>query len=166
MAGAVTANERFKFPREERLKSSSENSAVFKKGKSVSCEGARLFYRAVSGGSNQHIPSGHNGEARRIAFVFSRKFGCAAARNRARRIGREAYRLLRASLPFGFDFVLLVYPDANAKLDTRLTQLRVLLKKAHICAPRVNAPRVDVPRVNAPHTDALPWYGGKTAIKC
>jgi ribonuclease P protein component len=145
-------NERFKFPREERLKSSSEISAVFKKGKSVSCEGARLFYRAASGGSNQVIPVGHNGKARRIAFVFSRKFGCAAARNRARRIGREAYRLLRASLPSGFDFVLLVYPDANAKLDTRLTQLRVLFQRA---------------RLGVPHLDARFHHGAaeKTAIK-
>ena len=47
----------------------------------------------------------------RICFTFSRGFGNAVERNRARRLGREAYRNLKPRLRCGYDFVLLVYPE-------------------------------------------------------
>jgi hypothetical protein len=46
----------------------------------------------------------------RLAVTFARKFGNAVKRNRARRVSREAYRLLRNRLRTGFDLVILVYP--------------------------------------------------------
>jgi ribonuclease P protein component len=65
----------------------------------------------------------------RIVFTFSRKFGNAAERNRARRVGREAYRHLRPDLKTGYDLVLLVYPG-NDFFVSRMEQLGILFSKA------------------------------------
>jgi ribonuclease P protein component len=82
----------------------------------------------------------------RIGFTQTRKYGNAPERNRARRLGREAYRLLRPRLKTGFDLVLLVYPGQStpvgperpksrikpgrSSLEARLVQLRSLFGKA------------------------------------
>jgi ribonuclease P protein component len=107
----------FRFPRKERLKKRGEIRSVFNGGRPVACSGARLFFLQNGGGEN------------RIAFTFARKFGNAVERNRARRLGREAYRHLRAKIKNGYDFVLLVYPG---KIDFRgrLKQLETLFYKA------------------------------------
>lgn len=89
----------FRFMRKERLKGRDEIREVFNKGKCVTCSGAKLFLLRND--------LSHN----RIAFTFSRKFGNAVERNRARRLGREAYRHLRPRLSGGCDLILLVYPD-------------------------------------------------------
>jgi ribonuclease P protein component len=115
------------FPREERLKRRKDIQAVFKKGVSVSCYGARLFFLHENGGG------------RRIAFTFARKFGNAVERNRARRLGREAYRHLRTSIKGGYDLALLIYPRKDNSLEgkkqtdsfsARLKQMRFLLGRA------------------------------------
>jgi ribonuclease P protein component len=115
------------FPREERLKRRQDIQAVFKKGASVSCTGLRLLFLRKNGGG------------RRIAFTFTRKFGNAVERNRARRLGREAYRHLRAKIKGGYDLVLLVYSGKNDPLadkkppdsfQARLRQMRLLLGRA------------------------------------
>jgi ribonuclease P protein component len=116
--------ESLRFPREERLKRRQDIQAVFKKGASVSCMGARLLFLRK------------NECGRRIAFTFARKFGNAVERNRARRLGREAYRHLRAKIKGGYDLVLLVYSGKNGPLagkkqpdsfQARLRQMRLLL---------------------------------------
>lgn len=89
---------RHTFRRHERLKKRDEISGVFKKGRSVTCAGAKLLYRSNG------LP--HN----RIVVTFSRKFGNAVERNRSRRLAKEAYRLLRGGLKTGFDLALLFYP--------------------------------------------------------
>jgi len=71
----------------------------------------------------------------RICFTFSRGFGNAVARNRARRLGREAFRLLRPSLCGGYDLILLVYPETErlfkpVALSDRVKQLEFLFNKA------------------------------------
>jgi ribonuclease P protein component len=68
----------------------------------------------------------------RIAFTFARKYGNAVERNRARRLGREAYRYMRNRLKGGFDLVLLVYPGKDT-LTGRQEQLKVLFSKAGLC---------------------------------
>jgi ribonuclease P protein component len=108
---------KFRFPRQERLKGREGIREVFSRRRAVSCEGAKLL-RFENG-----LP--YN----RIAFAFSRKFGCAVERNRSRRISREAYRHLRGQLKGGYDLVFLVYPGQDG-LKTRLAQFGVLFRKA------------------------------------
>jgi ribonuclease P protein component len=77
----------------------------------------------------------------RICFTFIRGFGNAVERNRARRLGREAYRLLRPRLAGGYDLILLVYPETPGTDNTaaarkksgfavRSGQMRFLFTKA------------------------------------
>jgi ribonuclease P protein component len=113
-----------RFRRRERLKKREDITRVFKKGRSVTCPGAKLFYL------ENGLP--HN----RIAFTFARKYGNAVERNRARRVGREAYRLLKRRAKTGYDLVLLVYPlveDGRPQkpfLSRRMRQLTSLFAKA------------------------------------
>jgi len=51
-------------------------------------------------------------------------------RNRAKRLGREAYRLIKPRLTGGNDLILLVYPETEMALSHRIGQLRFLFKKA------------------------------------
>ena len=120
----------FRFRREEHLKGRKEIKEVFGNGKRYGCQGAKLFV------FNNDLP--HN----RICFTFSRQkgkpgFGNAVARNRARRLGREAFRLMKDRLSGGYDFVLLVYPETEVNLSgkkltlsDRTAQLESLFKKA------------------------------------
>jgi ribonuclease P protein component len=111
--GAV---EGFRFRGFERLKQSEGIRKVFKSGRSYGCPGAKLF--VVKNG----LP--HN----RIGFTLARKFGNAPQRNRAKRLGREAYRLLRPRLAGGFDLVFLVYPPPQGAPSLR-PDLKLRLKQ-------------------------------------
>ena len=115
-------NNSFLFRREERLKGRNVIKEVFDKGKRYNCRGAKLFMLKNS------LP--HN----RICFTFSRGFGKAVKRNRARRLGREAYRSLKPRMNCGYDMILLVYPeDTGSTLSTfagRAQQLKILLARA------------------------------------
>jgi ribonuclease P protein component len=113
------AGPRKTFPRAERLKKRADIRVVFQKGRCVTGNGAKLFYR------RNNLP--YN----RIAFTFARKFGNAVERNRARRLGRESYRHLRVCLEAGWDFVLLVYPGEST-FEKRFLQLRVLADRARL----------------------------------
>jgi len=68
----------------------------------------------------------------RICFAFPKGFGGAVERNRAKRLGREAYRLVKSRLSGGYDLIFLVYREAEEKavLSDRLEQLESLFKKA------------------------------------
>ena len=121
-AETAPAPKRLIFPVQERLKGRDEIGEVFRGKRAVSRPGAKLFF--IKNGLS------HN----RIAFTFSRKFGNAVERNRARRLGREAYRNLRHEIRQGFDLVLLVYPAAsgaaNDSFHTRFKQLGDLFRLA------------------------------------
>jgi ribonuclease P protein component len=125
--GVPNRGETFRFKREEHLKKRNDIGEVFKSGKQYGCRGAKLFVL------RNDLP--YN----RICFTFSRGFGNAVQRNHAKRLGREAFRLLKAKLSAGSDIILLIYPDKkNAglskvpeeKLSDRLSQLQFLFSKA------------------------------------
>lgn len=61
----------------------------------------------------------------RLGMSVSRKFGGAVQRNRLRRLYREAYRLTKAELPLGLDFVLI----PRGGLTPTLTQLKEILPR-------------------------------------
>ena len=111
----------FRFPREEKLKGRDEIRKLFNARKCVSCPGVKLFTL-------------RNGlQYNRIAFTFSRKFGNAVKRNRSRRLGREAYRLLRDGLVQGNDMAMLLFPERDPAKDTlliRMNQFRELFSRA------------------------------------
>jgi ribonuclease P protein component len=101
------------------LKGRNEIREVFGKGKRIGCQGAKLFVL------KNDLP--HN----RICFTLSRGFGTAVERNRARRLGREAYRNLKPRLQCGYDLILLVYPDVGQpSFEGRMEQLQYLFARA------------------------------------
>jgi len=116
----------FRFRREERLKGRKEIREVFGKGKRYGCKGAKL------------IVLNNNQPFNRICFSFSKskdlRFVNAVYRNRAKRIGREAFRLMKGRISNGHDLILLIYaePDSgNASLSARIRgQLEFLFIKA------------------------------------
>ncbi|MDR0554004.1 MAG: ribonuclease P protein component [Treponema sp.] len=107
----------FRFKKEERLKERDAIRQVFKRGRVVTCAGAKLFCLKNELSYN------------RIAFTYARKFGNAVERNRARRVGREAYRHIRDTTKNGYDLVLLVYPGKDF-FTVRMEQLGILFFKA------------------------------------
>ena len=108
-----------RFVLEERIKRASEIKNLFKNGKRVSVDGAKLFF----------LPN--NKEFNRIGFPLPRGFGNAVERNRAKRLSREAFRNLKSHLNTGFDILLLVYPQTEkTSFYSRCDQFLTLCKKA------------------------------------
>ena len=105
------------FSGKERIKKSGDIQRLFKKGKRVHTDGAKLFFACTGADAN------------RIAFALPRGFGNAVRRNRCKRLSREAYRLLRADMCTGYDMVLLVYPGSDS-FEKRCAQMRDLCGKA------------------------------------
>jgi len=103
--------------KQERLKSKKDISRVFLSSYKVSCFGAKLFYR-------------ENGlEKNRFMVTLVRNYGTAVQRNRAKRVMKEAYRLMKVSLRTGYDLVVVLFPHTDT-LQTRMNQLEKLCLKA------------------------------------
>jgi ribonuclease P protein component len=63
----------------------------------------------------------------RIGLSVSRKVGNAVARNRFKRLYREAFRLTRAELPSGLDLVLIPRSSRGPSLEEVRASLRELI---------------------------------------
>ncbi len=85
----------------------------------VGCKGQRLLYRANGLGRN------------RIVITTVRGFRGAVNRNRQKRIGREAYRRMKAGLKQGFDFVSILYPGEYTYIE-REKQFHRLFQSAEL----------------------------------
>ena len=110
----------FCFNREEHLKGRNDIRKVFKKGRQIGCNGAKLFILKNELSYN------------RICFTLSKGFCNAPARNRAKRLSREAFRLMKNRIETGHDLILLIYLETKTKLSDRIKQLEILCKRAGI----------------------------------
>lgn len=107
----------------DRLKHSADIGRVFSSRTRVSCLGAKLMYRI------------NNTKRNRFTVTLVRKYGNAVQRNRAKRVARESYRLIKPEIRQGYDMVLLLYRSEDT-LSNRSRQLSDLLHKAQLLGKR------------------------------
>jgi ribonuclease P protein component len=117
--GACGGKGLFRFPRRARLKGRDDIRDVFRQGRVYGCAGAKLFLLE------------NESSEMRICVALPRKYGNAVQRNRARRIGRESFRLLRPRLRAGgYDAVFLMYRGGIDSLAAGMERLAVLFSRA------------------------------------
>ena len=85
------------------LRKNSDFDAVYKKGKSIGDRYVVLFYKK------------NKFQYNRTCFLASKKVGNSVARNRAKRLMKESYRLMADSLQTGYDFIII----ARATITTK-----------------------------------------------
>ncbi len=106
-----------RFNRYEHIKRYTDIQRLFKTGKKVSVQGAKLYF----------LPNGL--EFNRIAFPIPRGYGNAVERNMSKRFSRETYRFFKSRLNTGYDIILFVYPG-NDSFFSRCEQFKTLCRKA------------------------------------
>ena len=95
-------SERLAFPKERRLRTRREYVAAQSSSARVHTP---HFVLVLSKGPDAHAPS-------RLGVTVTRKIGGAVQRNRCKRLVREAFRLDRALLPNGVDFLVIAKDGA------------------------------------------------------
>jgi ribonuclease P protein component len=113
----------YRFPKAYRLTTSAQFQAVYACKKSVSDECLVVY----AGPNNLPHP--------RVGFSVSKKFGAAVARNRMKRLLREAFRHVRQELPGGVDLVVI---PRQRPSEPSQDQLRAaLIRLAHQAARKL-----------------------------
>lgn len=104
--------------------------------KSLSVKEDWLFRRIYAKGKSFASPSvvvyaRKNGQTtNRIGLTSSKKIGCAVKRNRARRVMREAYRLLSCEVKTGYDFIFVARSStADCNMNEVMKDMRTCFEK-------------------------------------
>ena len=77
------------------LRKDADFDNVYKRGRSVGERYVVVFYIK------------NHGDINRTCFLASKKVGNSVRRNRARRLMRESYRLMKDRLPIGYDIIII-----------------------------------------------------------
>lgn len=85
------------------LRRKDDFTRIYKKGRSIGDRYVVLFYRK------------NNLSYNRIAFLASKKVGNSVARNRARRLIRENYRLYCDDMKKGYDIIFIARNSINGR---------------------------------------------------
>ena len=93
-----------RYPRRCRLRSRIDFDRVYRRRRSVSDD--RLIVYSLPNGLDHS----------RLGLSVSRKYGGAVARNRFKRLVREAFRLSRGELPTDLDLIVIPRPGAAPEL--------------------------------------------------
>lgn len=94
-----------------------------------------LFRRLYRKGKTQVTPCMaiyyyRGGKTNRLGITTTKRIGKAVARNRARRVILESYRLLEDDIPSGWDFVIVARTRAvNVKMQVIKAELEGVFKK-------------------------------------
>ena len=108
----------------ERLQTRAEIDRVFASGTAAGCKGMRL----VAAPNDEGIV--------RVSVIPARGHRNAVARNRTKRLGREAFRLIKHRILPGHDVVIICYPgthtfaDRQQQLDGLLSRLQLLRRQS------------------------------------
>ena len=97
------------------LRKQSDFSRVYKKGSSRGSRYMVMLYRENRLGYT------------RTAFVASKKVGNAVTRNRARRLMKEAYRILKADIVTGYD---IIFVARNTIAECREEEVEKVMRTA------------------------------------
>jgi len=105
------------FPKSARLLSPADYDRVYRNRCSVADEGLILYARA------------NDTAVTRLGVSVSRKVGNAVARNRWKRLLREAFRLTRHELPAGLDLIAIPRGAEPPALEGLCTSMRNLARR-------------------------------------
>ena len=85
--------------------------------------------KTVSGPGVRLVAARNGLEYSRVVVSPVRRYGGAVARNRARRVAKEAYRCIKSSVKPGFDLAFILFPGVFS-YGERVFQFSHTLKKA------------------------------------
>lgn len=97
------------------LRKKEDFDAIYKKGRSSGSKYVVVLYR----------PNGS--DSTRMAFIASKKVGNSVMRNRARRLMKEAVRLLGFVLPEGYDYLFIA---RNGITDSKCADVKRSIEAA------------------------------------